>query len=231
MKAYLTVDDIATERTAILTDYLTDRQIKALMFVWGQRADAFADNCVYAIKKGMVLGNHSYSHPAFTSLTMEKAREEILKNDRLIESFYKKAGIKRPFKAFRFPYGDCGSALEDSLDDFLKNQGFTPLKDSAMALKKRHSVLWDFDFREYKVRPVSGISFSEIYKKAENFLTEWKADKEKFRDFIPVILIHDHTETEDMEKNYFEKLINLFLDNGVEFIPPCGLSSCPSASE
>lgn len=220
MKAYLTVDDISTKRSRIISDFLFSKNIKAIMFVWGQRAEEYYDNSVYAITKGMILENHSYSHPFFSKLSLEKAKEEILKNEKLIEDFYLKAQKERPFKAFRFPYGDTGGLLKKEIDDFLMQDGFKPLKKSRMALEKIHHVLWDFDFEEYKVRKKSKTSFDEIYKKAQNFIDEWKKSPEKYKDFIPVILIHDHTETEEMQKNYFEKLINLFLENGIEFIEP-----------
>lgn len=50
--------------------------------------------------------NHSFSHPNFQTLTIDQAKEQILKGDSLIESVYQEAGIPREKKYIRFPYGN-----------------------------------------------------------------------------------------------------------------------------
>ena len=56
----------------------------------------------------MIVGNHSYSHPAFSSLTMKESIEEIEKCESILEKLYQTSGIERVFRPFRFPYGDKG---------------------------------------------------------------------------------------------------------------------------
>ena len=65
IKAILTIDDIASSNTPALVDYLVFRGIKALMFAEGAHIEKYPDNVIYALQHGMVVGNHSYSHPFF----------------------------------------------------------------------------------------------------------------------------------------------------------------------
>lgn len=61
-----------------------------------------------ALNMGFDLGNHSYSHPHFSSITMFRARREIYQTDKLIKQLYYEAEIREYPRLFRFPYGDKG---------------------------------------------------------------------------------------------------------------------------
>ncbi len=61
---------------------------------------------VEVIKMWHHIGNHSFSHPNFQTLTIDQAKEQILKGDSLITSVYQEAGIPREKKYIRFPYGN-----------------------------------------------------------------------------------------------------------------------------
>ena len=77
IRALLTIDDISSHNTIDIVDYLNEAGITAVMFAVGQRIEQDPEPAVYAIKHGMIVGNHSYSHPSFSSLTMEESIEEI----------------------------------------------------------------------------------------------------------------------------------------------------------
>lgn len=61
---------------------------------------------VEIIKMWHHIGNHSFSHPNFQTLTIDQAKEQILKGDSLIASVYQEAGIPREKKYIRYPYGN-----------------------------------------------------------------------------------------------------------------------------
>lgn len=105
---YLTYDDGPFEDFIKQIDYLEERGIKATWFCQGNNIEKRMDSVVYAIKKGHLIGNHSYDHPHFSELTIDEAREQIVSTEVLIEEAYNKAGIKRPLKLFRFPFLDVG---------------------------------------------------------------------------------------------------------------------------
>ena len=90
-----------------------------------------------AIEQGHIIGNHSYSHPEFSRISIDKGKSEIEKTDKIIEQVYNEVGILCPKKLFRFPYGDPGywysektgvhgtKAKKQAFADFLKEQGYT----------------------------------------------------------------------------------------------------------
>jgi peptidoglycan-N-acetylglucosamine deacetylase len=117
---YLTIDDGPTEDFIARVDYLDARDIKAIWTCCGRDLEKYGDHAVYAIRKGHVIGNHSYSHPNFAHISLDEAQWEILKTDRIIEDLYLQAGTPRPAKIFRFPFldkGGGGDTRDRRLDD------------------------------------------------------------------------------------------------------------------
>ncbi|PJB71616.1 MAG: polysaccharide deacetylase family protein [Alphaproteobacteria bacterium CG_4_9_14_3_um_filter_47_13] len=146
--AYLTIDDSPTLHMTALTEFLVENQIQAMFFCRGDLIEKNPEPVLDAIKKGMVIANHSYSHRAAGTLSYEEMVADIEQAEHLIEVAYKTAGIERPGKYFRFPYLDKGdgdkleqrfgevienietadlSGNETSrrLQDYLKKEGFT----------------------------------------------------------------------------------------------------------
>lgn len=197
------------------------------MFCWGEHLLQHPDEAVYALRHGAILQNHSFSHPQFSSLSMFKARSEIMKNERILNALYKKAGIDRPYKLFRFPYGDNGGQKADLLQDFLEKKGFNHIDDTAFDAKdyfrpgqKDHlDVLWTFDYAEYELREGNPTTFNDIVKGAQNFIQLHDDDPNDGK-VHHIVLIHDHEETEAMHPGYFQEQINLLLDAGVKFAMP-----------
>ena len=87
--------------------YNTDRilrkleafNIKATFFVVGQKARGSKQLVQRAFDAGHRIGNHSYTHADFTTLTESQMRDEIERTDELIAEY---AGSQ---KIFRPPYG------------------------------------------------------------------------------------------------------------------------------
>ena len=76
IRAVLTIDDIASKNTPAIVDYLCEKGIKPLMFAWGEKVEEYFDNAVYVLKKGITVGNHSYSHPNFSKLTIAGGQDQ-----------------------------------------------------------------------------------------------------------------------------------------------------------
>ncbi|MBO4727714.1 MAG: polysaccharide deacetylase family protein [Spirochaetaceae bacterium] len=236
--AYLTIDDIPSKLTPSIVDFLNKKQIVPVMFCWCERINYFRQNAIYALKHGILIQNHSLTHPHFSGLTFEQTVEEIEKAEEVLESLYKEAGVKRPYKMFRFPFGDKGGKNEAALQEYLKEHGFTQLDQSNIlpaeyekdgAQKNQgdcYDTKWTFDYAEWRVRPNSGFSIEDSISKAnarfgaptsdvpESGAAPADAKAEQ------LILIHDHEDTENMYKGYFETLINALLVRGVRFVKP-----------
>lgn len=115
-QVYLTIDDAPGKDFKDKVDFLYQRNIPAIFFCIGEKIKKHLDDVAYAIRKGFLIGNHSYSHKHFSDLTIEEAKESIQMTDDVIEEAYKIAGIERPIKVFRFPYFDQGG--DNSGDDY-----------------------------------------------------------------------------------------------------------------
>lgn len=227
INAVLTIDDIASANTPAIVDYLNANGITALMFAVGENVENYYDNAIYALKNGMILGNHSYSHPAFSKLSVEEAIADIEKNEVVLDKLYRDAGVERKYRPFRFPYGDKGGANKDALQAFLRDKGFGKLKDTQFpyawwkerGLDKDIDTFWTFDFAEYNIRQGSGFTEEDVWKRINNMdpVNGAALLKEGNSHFL---LLHAHDETEELVPEYYKKFIDYLIEKGVVFTKP-----------
>jgi len=172
--AYLTIDDSPTSGFRDKMSYLKEKNIPAVFFCIGQLMEQRPDEIIDCIQQGFIIANHSYTHPAFSKISLEQAKEEIEKTDRIIEELYQTSGIKRPAKWFRFPYGDKGDLKngevfslwkrgdkkrKDYIQNVLQNLGYTqPIFNDVSYKFMRKARLftdidwsWTFDVMEWAV--------------------------------------------------------------------------------
>ncbi|MBQ8967875.1 polysaccharide deacetylase family protein [Ruminococcus sp.] len=227
INAVLTIDDIASRNTPAIVDYLNEKGIQAVMFAWGENVEAHFDNAVYALKHSMIVGNHSYTHPFFSELSFEECVAEIEKCEAVLEKLYKAAGVQRVYRPFRFPYGNRGGKNEAALQKYLAENGFTKLKDTqipykwwkADGLDKNIDTFWTFDLAEYNIRPDSGFTEEDVFKRINDPApASGAAMLEDGGSHI--ILLHAHDETEDMVPEYYKHFIDFLLEKGVKFNRP-----------
>lgn len=122
----LTFDDGPHSKyTKKLLDGLRERDVKATFFLVGKNIEGNEALIKQMSEDGHLIGTHCYSHEALTKKTTQKACEEIIKTNDLIEEI---TG-KRP-EYIRPPYGIWNEELEECL-------GMTP-------------VFWDIDTLDWK---------------------------------------------------------------------------------
>lgn len=225
--AVLTIDDIASKNTPAIVDYLREKQITAVMFAVGENVKNYYEQAIYAIKAGMIVGNHSYSHPAFSSLSLQQGIEEIEKNEEVLNRLYKDAGVERKYRPFRFPYGDKGGANQQALQQYLRDNGFDKLTDTQIAYPwwktegcdKNIDTFWTFDFAEYQIRPGSAFKKEDVWKRMDN--TDPAKGTPLFgKDNRHIILLHAHDETEELVPRYYAQFIDYVLEKGLIFEQP-----------
>ncbi len=114
-RAILTLDDSPSTRTRDLVDFLYKNDIPALLFVRGARMAENPDPILYALEKGLALGNHTYNHKRASEAGFDAFVADIEKTEALIEDAYARTGLVRPGKYFRFPHLDrgCGAWVVD----------------------------------------------------------------------------------------------------------------------
>jgi peptidoglycan/xylan/chitin deacetylase (PgdA/CDA1 family) len=226
-KAYLTIDDVTTVNTPTIIDYLSEKGITPILFSIGQQIEAHWDEALYALKKGAIMGNHSYSHPHFSELTLSECFREIEKQEDVLNTLYQAAGVERKYKLMRFPYGDKGGKNKVDLQNYLKQNHFCRIDDSCIhfdwykegALDVDVDLLWTFDFAEYLMVENNGYTYESILHKIHDTNPPYGGALLEENSYH-IILIHDHIETEKIMPNYFQKMIDDVIASGVEFIPP-----------
>lgn len=93
-------DDVFTPQ---ILDVLKDKDVKATFFVIGKRAEGFSEVMQRIVDEGHLVGNHTWSHPNIMKVSLEDAKQEVLKTEKLLKSYYKDSSDR--IKIFRSPYG------------------------------------------------------------------------------------------------------------------------------
>ena len=230
-KAYLTIDDVTSNITPYIIDGLEKRNIKPVLFSTGANLLAYWEEGKYALKKGAIVGNHSYSHPYFSKLSLEECYLEILKQEELLDRLYNEAGVVRERKNFRFPYGDKGGLNKLKIQDFLIKLGFSKLDDRIINgewyIENNHKndidVYWNFDFTEYLINDEKTYDINKCKKRLKNrdlIDGDYLLDE----DSRGIILIHDHPRVQEIEKDYFFQLLDYAISEGINFLEPSFIS-------
>ena len=127
-KAYLTIDDSPSSSFIEKLNYLESKKIPAVFFCIGQLMEKRPVMMIDSIQRGVQIANHSYSHPAFSKISLEQAKYEIEKTDEIIQNLHLRAGEEWKQKWFRFPYGDKGDLKNGEVFNF-KKQSHQERKD------------------------------------------------------------------------------------------------------
>lgn len=132
----LTFDDGPhPELTPRLLDILRQKGVRATFFVIGRNVEAYPEIARRIVSEGHEIANHSWSHPALTSVGAARLREEIEKNSAAVE----RVTGRRPAN-MRPPYG----AINPRVREFLT-------KDQNLDV-----ILWSVDPLDWK-RPGASV--------------------------------------------------------------------------
>jgi peptidoglycan/xylan/chitin deacetylase (PgdA/CDA1 family) len=222
--AYLTIDDAPSDDFTHKLAFLRARGVPAVFFCIGERLERHEGAVMHAIRDGFLIGNHSYSHPRFSELSVDAATREITLTDAIIERLYRAAGRQLPAKLFRFPYGDKGRDIR-LLNRRLTALGYAGLRIADPRLTfpflrwlrfRDADSWWTFDVldwclahadHQYRIH-----SPQDVFDRLDRELsrTWWTIGSNH------VFLLHDHTATADV----FEHTIELLLARGFVFKLP-----------
>lgn len=223
----LTIDDVASRNTPAMVDCLAEMGIKAILFATGMNAERFHDEACYAIRKGMIVGNHSYSHPAFSALTLAEAVGEIEKCEVVLDRLYRDSGVVREFRPFRFPYGDKGGVNKAALQQYLREKRFDKVDDRHITYPWWHEnglnedidTFWTFDFAEYRMQHEPDFTKESVWKRMHDMHPGSGAAlfEEGNRH---IVLMHAHDETEAILPQYYRLFLTHLQEHGVTFDEP-----------
>ncbi len=218
--AYLTIDDAPSVDLRQKVDFLAEKQIPAVWFGVGEAIARRPDAAVYALQRGGILGNHTYTHPHCSALEPDAVYDEIRRTETLIDDVYRRAGVVRPAKYFRFPYGDQGTPeRKEALQAFLRAEGFTPpAREGITYAYWSDDVDWRWtydcmDWSIYSAQPQHGVTSVEaVFARMEEHVPEGMRGLNT-PGSEEIILTHDHAET----TRHFEAIIQRLLDKGITF--------------
>ncbi|MBN1891077.1 MAG: polysaccharide deacetylase family protein [Thermoflexales bacterium] len=238
--AYLTIDDAPSVTMSEKVDYLLSKHIPAIWFCQGSLLEQRTNAAIRAIRKGFVLGNHAYNHPYFSDLELTQCYEQIQRTDDMIEAVYARAGVQRPAKYFRFPYGDKGglkysevleayseAGLErkEALQTYLRQLGYAPPPVEHITyryyqvngLREDVDWYWTYDVMEWSIYAAEHLYGVDSLEKVLARMDE--DEPEGFRGLndpssAEIVLIHDHLET----SSCFVSIIERLLEKGLSFI-------------
>ncbi|MEO8364934.1 MAG: polysaccharide deacetylase family protein [Pseudoxanthomonas sp.] len=131
-KLYLTFDDGPhAEHTPRLLDLLAEHEVMATFYLVGKQVEGNQALARRIADEGHTLGNHSYSHPLFETLSLADQLGEIERTDQLLSAI-----DGRSRHGFRSP------------------RGVLPLPLMLKLISKRRSVVyWSYDSLDYTRRP------------------------------------------------------------------------------
>ena len=167
------------------------------------------------VKSGMILANHTYSHPDFNRLTVEQFQEEITKGEVVTRQLMKS---RQPYQLyFRHPMTHTGDTREkkEAIENFLAARGYkvTPhtIENSdfifnvgyAQALQKGDEALAKRLREEYLNFTIAATEFAE------------KISPQVFGREIPQLLI---LHANDITADSLDEMLRRFAERGYKFV-------------
>ncbi|MGX7419509.1 polysaccharide deacetylase family protein [Carnobacterium gallinarum] len=139
----LTFDDGPNRMvTPRILDILKQNDVKATFFVLGNSVQLNPDILEREIKDGHEIGNHTFSHPVLTDISLEEAKQQVVSTNELIRSI-----ADYQVKLLRPPYG--------TIDDKL------------MAVYQMPIIEWSVDTEDWKSRNADAV-YNEVLQNSKS---------------------------------------------------------------
>lgn len=76
-KVYLTIDDSPSKDFRDKVNFLYERNIPAIFFCIGENIIKYKEDIEDAIRKGFLIGNHSFNHKHFSDMSIDEGKKSI----------------------------------------------------------------------------------------------------------------------------------------------------------
>jgi peptidoglycan/xylan/chitin deacetylase (PgdA/CDA1 family) len=167
------------------------------------------------IDGGLELGNHTYSHPDYHTLSFEAFSREVLKGEVITKEILSRKGLSLTY--FRHPFLHTGNSKEksDSLNIFLSDHGYTiaPVtidnEDYLFALAYKRAK----DKEDITLMKKIGSDYLD-YMESKLKYFERQADLLFGRQINQILLLHANL----LNADYLDSLAKIFLRNSYEFV-------------
>lgn len=212
---YLTIDDAPSADLPEKLAILEEREVPALWFCEGGRLAEYPEHARRAVEAGSHLGNHAYAHRHASVLSVGAFRNEVVRTERRLAAAYDAAGVERPGRPFRFPYGDRGGDRREQFQAVLAEEGFDPMDAAGIRDLDFHEEhgrdrdwYWTVDVEDWVVETRAGLA---------EMIEAWADRLERPDD--DVLLFHDACN----EPARFVDLLDLLDERGVRWGDPLAL--------
>ncbi len=164
---------------------------------------------------GLELGNHTFSHPDYNSVSLKRYSQDILKGEMVTKEILKRHGNRLTY--FRHPFLHTGNSKEksDSLHYFLTRHGYTvaPVtidNDDYLFALAYHRAKNKGDMQLMKQIKKDYVDYME--KKLHYF--ERQSHQLFGRNIKQILLLHASL----LNADTMDSLANMYQENGYEFI-------------
>lgn len=193
-KASITIDAAwGDEFTSAILDTLDEYNVKATFFLVEFWAEDYPNQVKEIHKRGHEIGNHSSTHPDFTSLSKEQMVNEITTTDKRITEL---TGVKPT--VFRPPYGAYNDLVIQSLREL-----------------DYYTIQWDIDSLDWKELGVEPVVDRVVKNVGKGSIILFHNNAKYIKEYLPIVL--DRLIEEGYELVPVSELIykdNFQLDNG-----------------
>lgn len=203
--AYLTVDDGPGPHFRQKVDIHVKLNAPAIFFCTGKNLQQRPDDALHALDSGFEIGNHSFNHPHFSSLSIKEAEFEIEQTEKLIQKLYQQAG-RRAQLLFRFPYGDRGANRSHiaAMQSILTKRGYSQPNFKGIdtsTLPTGCDVGWTFGFADWQYDGTEG-SRLKLFERLGAIAQHSPEDLPNNH----VVLMHDHENTTLCYANFIRRI-------------------------
>lgn len=166
-KASITIDAAwGDEFTEDILDVLDEYEVKATFFLVEFWASDYPHQVEEIHKRGHEIGNHSATHPDFTSLSNEEMIEEIETTDKRITELTGEKPI-----VFRPPYG----AYNDTVINTLMELDY-------------YTIQWDIDSLDWKELGVEPVVDRVMKNVGDGSIILFHNNAKHIKEYLPIIL-------------------------------------------
>lgn len=167
------------------------------------------------VDNGLELGNHTYSHPDYNTLSFEAFSRDILKGELFTREILNRKGLTLTY--FRHPFLHMGNSKEknDSLNNFLSDHDYTiaPVtidnEDYLFALAYKRAK----DNENFALMKKIGSDYIDYMERKLKYF-ERQAYLLFGRQINQILLLHANL----LNGDYLDSLAKMFLKNNYEFV-------------
>ncbi len=180
------------------------------------------------LKNGLELGNHTFSHTNYHDVSLDSFRVQILTGEETVRPLCEANGQKLMY--FRHPYLKAGETKlrTDSLTKLLSELGYieapVTIDNEDYYFAKAYHVAWEKE--DKKLMEKIGSTYL-TYMDAKIKFFEGQSIKLFNRPMAQTLLVHANL----LNAHYFDKLAQVYLDNGYEFVSQTEVLKDPAYKE